>query len=69
MFTPSFAAAFRCLLFRVLPLNQCGPLDIEIISEEFKVMLRQLSYAIKNQLKAPKATTRGFLVFRWFFKA
>ena len=36
-------------------LNQCGPLDIEIISEEFIVMLRQLSYAIKNQLKAPKA--------------
>ena len=34
---------------------QCGPLDIEIISEEFIVMLRQLSYAIKNQLKAPKA--------------
>ena len=35
--------------------EQCGPLDIEIISEEFMVMLRQLSYAIKNQLKAPKA--------------
>ena len=34
---------------------QSGPLDIEIISEEFLVMLRQLSYAIKNQLKAPKA--------------
>ena len=34
---------------------QCGPLDVEIISEEFIVMLRQLSYAIKNQLKAPKA--------------
>ena len=34
---------------------QRGPLDIEIISEEFMVMLRQLSYAIKNQLKAPKA--------------
>ena len=31
--------------------NQRGPLDIEIISEEFIVMLRQLSYAIKNQLK------------------
>ena len=30
---------------------QCGPLDIEIISEEFIVMLRQLSYAIKNQDK------------------
>ena len=28
--------------------QQCGPLDIEIISEEFIVMLRQLSYAIKN---------------------
>ena len=36
-------------------LLQRGPLDIEIISEEFIVMLRQLSYAIKNQLKAPKA--------------
>ena len=35
--------------------SRCGPLDIEIISEEFIVMLRQLSYAIKNQLKAPKA--------------
>ena len=35
--------------------GQRGPLDIEIISEEFIVMLRQLSYAIKNQLKAPKA--------------
>ena len=35
--------------------TQRGPLDIEIISEEFIVMLRQLSYAIKNQLKAPKA--------------
>ena len=34
---------------------QCGPLDVEIISEELIVMLRQLSYAIKNQLKAPKA--------------
>ena len=32
---------------------QSGPLDIEIISQEFIVMLRQLSYAIKNQLKAP----------------
>ena len=30
-------------------------------------MLRQLSYAIKNQLKVPKAPTRGFLAFRWFF--
>ena len=38
-----------------LALVQCGPLYIEIISEEFIVMLRQLSYAIKNQLKAPKA--------------
>ena len=35
--------------------SQCGPLDVEIISEELIVMLRQLSYAIKNQLKAPKA--------------
>ena len=35
--------------------DQCGPLDVEIISEELLVMLRQLSYAIKNQLKAPKA--------------
>ena len=34
---------------------QSGPLDVEIISEELIVMLRQLSYAIKNQLKAPKA--------------
>ena len=46
--------------WRVLPEEtgtkaQCGPPDIEIISEEFIVMLRQLSYAIKNQLKAPKA--------------
>ena len=37
-------------------ITKCGPLDIEIISEEFLVMLRQLSYAIKNQLKAPKAS-------------
>ena len=42
-----------CSLTRVW--EQCGPLDVEIISEEFIVMLRQLSYAIKNQLKAPKA--------------
>ena len=30
---------------------ECGPLDVEIISEEFIVMLRQLTYAIKNQDK------------------
>ena len=29
--------------------------SVEIISQELLVMLRQLSYAIKNQLKAPKA--------------
>ena len=40
---------------RELHHEQCGPLDLEIISEEFIVMLRQLSYAIKIQLKAPKA--------------
>ena len=40
---------------RIRDKNQCGPLDVEIISDEFMVMLRQLSYAIKNQLKAPKA--------------
>ena len=28
--------------------------SVEIISEELIVMHRQLSYAIKNQLKAPK---------------
>ena len=28
--------------------------------ESFVVMLRRLSYAIKNQLKAPKAPTKGF---------
>ena len=34
------------------------------------VMLSQLSYAIKNQLKAPKAPYIGeFLAFRWFFMA
>ena len=38
-----------------LCLRQCGPLDIEIISEDFIVMLRHLSYEIMNQLKAPKA--------------
>ena len=44
--------------------EQRGPLDIEIISEEFIVMLRQLSYAIKNQLKAPKAPYWGhFFLF------
>ena len=37
------------------PVDQSGPLDVEIISEGLIVMLRQLSYAIKNQLKAPKA--------------
>ena len=36
-------------------MSQSGPLYVEIISEEFIVMLCQLSYAIKNQLKAPKA--------------
>ena len=34
--------------------EQSGPLDVEMISEEFIVMLRQLSYAIKNQIKAQK---------------
>ena len=41
--------------FQVNYILQSGPLDIEIISEGLMVMLRQLSYAIKNQLKAPKA--------------
>ena len=43
--------------------SQSGPLDVEIISKE---LLRQLSYAIKNQIKAPKAP---LLAFRWFFIA
>ena len=42
-----------------MTLSQSGPLDVEMISEEFIVMLRQLSYAIKNQLKAPKAPYKG----------
>ena len=46
--------------------------------ESFIVMLRQLSYAIKNQLGHPKPPTRGFgtqrpngslLAPRWFFMA
>ena len=36
--------------------------SVEIISEELIVMLRQLSYAINNQLKAPKAPSRGLWV-------
>ena len=42
--------------------QQSGPLNVEIISEEFIVMLRQLSYAIKNQLKAPKAPYYGIRI-------
>ena len=46
--------------------------------ERFIVLLRQLSYAIKNQLGHPKPPTRGFgtqrpnwslLALRWFFMA
>ena len=47
--------------------------------ERFIVLLRQLSYAIKNQLGHPKPPTRGFgtqrpilgsmLAPRWFFMA
>ena len=44
-------------------LEQCDPLDVEIISEE---LLRQLSYAIKNQLKAPKAPYNGAPYNRFF---
>ena len=40
---------------KILHCYQSGPLDVEIISQELIVMLRQLSYAINNQLKAPKA--------------
>ena len=42
-------------------------LDFEDCSEE---LLRQHSFAIKNQLVASKAPTRGFLLVpRWFFMA
>ena len=50
-------------------------LDVEVRSEE---LLRQLSYAIKNQLGHPKPPTRGFgtqrpngslLALNWFFMA
>ena len=34
--------------------NSLGHCSVEIRSQQFRVMLRQLSYAIKNQLKAPK---------------
>ena len=37
------------------PVGSLVHCSVEIISEELIVMLRQLSYAIKNQLKAPKA--------------
>ena len=43
--------AFLC---SVLSLIQTGPLDVISDCNE-KVLLRQLSYAIKNQLKEPKA--------------
>ena len=55
--------------------NQSGGLQWS----EIIMLLSQLSYAIKNKLKAPKAPTLGFwkkypqwgvfLAFRWFFMA
>ena len=51
-------------LVAVLPPEQSGPLDVEIISQELIVMLRQLSYAIKNQLKAPKESIMGGFMHR-----
>ena len=59
----------------IVTLRQCSPLSLV---ERFIVLLRQLSFAIKNQLGHPKPPTRGFgtqrpngslLALRWFFMA
>ena len=50
-----FSGAVANIAVSLSPGGSLVHCSVEIISEELLVMLRQLSYAINNQLKAPKA--------------